>query len=121
MSEPYRRLTLEWYRDEDGTRVVWVTVSGPGEEESTTVRAFSADVSVAEELARFYDVHVRLMKRLDEVIAGLIKHHDAESLLRSLRETAEIAERTDLEELATVLTLADILAERLGRLSSPQA
>jgi len=121
LSEPYRRLTLEWYRDEDGTRVVRVTVSGPGEGERTAVRAFPAYASVAEELSKLFDVHVKLMERLEEVAVRLSESHDRESLLRSLRETAEIAERTDLEELATVLTLVDIMVEWLNRRPSPQA
>ena len=120
MSGPYRRLVIEWYRDEDGTRIVRATVSGPLEGNRTMLRALPGDTSPDEEMAKLDAVYLALAGRVEEVARELKGSHDDGARLRQLREIAEIAEGGSFEELSTILTLVDILAEALGRRASAQ-
>jgi hypothetical protein len=122
LSEPYRRLVIEWYRDEDGTRVVRATVSGPLEGNRTMLRALPGDASPDEEMAKLDAIYLALAGRAEEVAREFKGTHDGSARLRQLKELAEIAEGGSFEELSTILTLVDVLAERLGRAKpSPQA
>ena len=115
MSEPYRRLTLEWYRDEDGTRVVRVTVSGPLEGERAMLRAFTNVADLYEEVVGMGAVFAALRERLNEATREFEEARDRDVRLSLLREIAEAAEGGSFEELSTILTLVDMLAEGLDR------
>ena len=120
MSEPYRRLTLEWYRDEDGTRVVRVTVSGPLEGERTMLRALEDVADLYKELVGMGAI-MAIVERFSEAIRKFEETSDREVRLSMLREIAEAVEEGNFEVLSTILTLIDVLAEQLDRRPSPQA
>lgn len=115
MSEPYRRLVIEWYRDEDGTRVVRAMVSGPLEGEKTMLRALEGVTGLYEEVVGMGAVFAALAERLSEATRELEGARDRDARLRLLREIAEAVEGGSFEELSTILTLVDMLAEQLDR------
>jgi len=115
LSEPYRRLVVEWYRDEDGTRVVRATVSGPLEGERTMLRALEGVTGLYEEVVGMGAVFTALAERLSEATRELEEVRDRDARLRLLREIAEAVEGGSFEELSTILTLVDMLAEQLDR------
>ena len=115
MSEPYRRLVIEWDRDEDGTMVVRATVSGPLEGERTMLRALEGVTGLYEEVVGMGALFAALAERLSEATREFEEARGREARLSLLREIAEAVEGGSFEELSTVLTLVDMLAEQLDR------